>query len=155
MNTQETLEHAKKFESSAMAAIQEKFPMKTKDGGTVEVRELKVTAPKNFTSFARQQQIKAQDGNLSGVVTGRIVVKDSAGKEIEVSDPIKLFEIPYQTQRNTYIIGGNEKTITSIMQQKDCIRTVVKDSGNISTDVNFDRKALGTFIPTSFSIVLM
>lgn len=152
MNTQETLEHAKKFESSAMAAIQEKFPMKTKDGGTVEVRELKVTAPKNFTSFARQQQIKAQDGNLSGVVTGRIVVKDSAGKEIEVSDPIKLFEIPYQTQRNTYIIGGNEKTITSIMQQKDCIRTVVKDSGNISTDVNFDRKALGTFIPPiSFS----
>lgn len=53
MNTQETLEHAKKFENEAMMAIQEKFPMKTKDGGTIEIRELKITPPKDFTSFRR------------------------------------------------------------------------------------------------------
>lgn len=147
MNTQETLEHAKKFESSAMATIQSKFPMKTKDGGTIEVKELKVIPPKDFTSFTKQQQIKSRDGNLSGVITGRIVVKNSQGAQIDVSEPIKLFEIPYQTQRNTYIVGGNEKTLTSIMQQKDCIRTVVKDSGIISTDINFNRKAMGTYIP--------
>ena len=73
MNTQETLEHAKKFESSAMATIQSKFLMKTKDGGTIEVKELRVIPPKDFTSFTKQQQIKSRHGTFSGVITGRIV----------------------------------------------------------------------------------
>lgn len=147
MNTQETLEHAKKFENEAMMAIQEKFPMKTKDGGTIEIRELKITPPKDFTSFSKQEKIKTRSNSLTGTITGKVVLKDSKGTQIEVTDPIKLFELPYKTQRNTFIINGNEKSLTSEIRKKNCISTILKDSGKVETSISFDRKSMGKYVP--------
>lgn len=137
---------AQQLEDKALGLIASKFPIKLSNGKEVDIEGLKVNRPKEFDSLKRQQEVKLKNNSLTGNIKGRIVIKDKNGKVEDRGDLINLFELPYKTQRGTYIVNGSEKAITSQMRLRPGIYTSSKGY-KTSTAVRLDRKETGKFVP--------
>ena len=54
MNEQQVKEIASRFEARALDTIKSRFPMTCKNGNIVDIANLKVKQPQNFTSISKQ-----------------------------------------------------------------------------------------------------
>lgn len=148
METQlDIMKEASLLEESAKQLIASKFPIKLSNGKELDIEGLKINRPKNFESISKQQQIKLNNKDLTGGIKARLVIKNN-GKVEDKSELWTMFELPYRTQRGTYIVGGNEKTITSQIRLRPGIYTG-KKKGRAVTTVRVDNKnATDRYIPT-------
>lgn len=149
METQiDVFKEASKLEESAKQLIASKFPIKLNNGKEIDIEGLKVNRPKDFDSLAKQHKIKLNNKSLTGDIKAALVVRNN-GKVEQKTDLINLFELPYKTQRGTYIIGGNEKSITSQMRLRPGVYTDMKDSVAVTT-IRVDNKgATQKYVPTT------
>lgn len=148
METQiDVFKEASLLEEKAKSLIASKFPIKLDEGKEIDIEGLKINRPKDFNSLAKQHKIKLDKKSLTGDIKGVLVIK-SNGKVEEKTDLINLFELPYKTQRGTYIVGGNEKSITSQMRLRPGIYTDKKEFDTITTVRVDNKNATEKYVPT-------
>ena len=149
METQiDVFKEASILEEAAKKLIASKFPIKLDGDREIDIEGLKVNRPKDFESLAKQHKIKLDRKSLTGDIKGILVIKKN-GKIEDKTSLISLFELPYKTQRGTYIVGGNEKSITSQMRLRPGIYTGKKDF-KTTTTIRVDNKgATEKYIPTT------
>ena len=151
MNEQQVKEIASRFEARALDTIKSRFPMTCKNGNIVDIANLKVKQPQNFTSISKQYELKNKDKSLVGRVEATLQIKDKSGQLLDSVDKVALFELPYKTQRGTYIINGNEKAITNQMTLRPGVYTDDKANG-VETMVKIDNSVSKQYVPkTTFN----
>jgi DNA-directed RNA polymerase beta subunit len=68
----------------------------------------------------------------------KLVDKES-GKVLDTVKNIKIVDIPKVTERDTFIVGGNEYNITKQSRLKPGVYTTVKNNGEIKSFINVDK----------------
>ena len=85
-------------------------------------------------------------GSLEGSVKAKISIQDAKGKKLSATRSMELFKMPYVTERGTYIVNGNEKSILNQMRLKPGV--YVSSGEKIKAEVMIDnRKTAGKYVP--------
>lgn len=140
-------ELADKMDNDVINLVKSKFPMKLKNGNSVDVSNLTVKRPKDLDKFSTQSKLRLRGDSVEGELVGNLVLKDSKGNTIENTATTRILNIPYKTQRGTYLVNGNEKSILSQMTLKPGAYAS-KDGFITKVRVSGDNKAVGRFIPS-------
>lgn len=150
METQQidVFKEASLLEEAAKRLIASKFPIKTGNGREVDIEGLKINRPKDFNSLSKQHKLKLDRKSLTGDIKASFVIKKD-GKVEEKTPLVSLFELPYKTQRGTYLVGGNEKTITSQMRLRPGVYTDKKEYDTITTIRLDNKRATEKYVPTT------
>jgi DNA-directed RNA polymerase beta subunit len=93
--------------------------------------------PKNRFSLAQQKSAILEGRTLSDKVTGRWEVVDKeSGKAIGKTGRKTLMNVPYLTDRGTYVRNGSEYTIAKQLRLNSGIYTRVTDDANVEAQFN-------------------
>ena len=105
----------------------------------VKTRDVRVVQHHDNNDKSLQQQIRNQNGTWSDELRGTIDLYDKAtGKTVDTAD-MKLADVPKLTDRNTYVIGGNEYQFTTQARLKPGVYTKTQNNGEISAFFNVDK----------------
>ncbi|MFA6770627.1 MAG: hypothetical protein WCR71_05585, partial [Bacteroidales bacterium] len=118
------------IERNVINEVNNFFPIyATKDKRcSLHVSEIEVKRPP-IGDLNNELALKMKGSHLTGDVLARVTVKDADGQVIAKSSrKLKLFSLPYKTNRNTYIWGGKEKSITNQVRIKLGAYTYFKDN---------------------------
>lgn len=130
--------------------IKKNTPIESGDGKSLYIEKISFTEPDALNSIYKQLELK-YDGkqSLVGQVKGSIVIKsDKSGKVLSSSGILKLFPIYYVTDRNTYIVGGNEKNILNSMILNPGVYTEKNAASNVVTSsFMFDKMHSSKYMP--------
>lgn len=145
------------LKDSIISLIQRTTPLRSKDGKTLAIEDIKFSVPSAAENIGEQlKMIYAKDGSLEGYISAKIVIRDEKGNVISKSGQIRSFiPVPIITERNTYLVNGGEKNILSQMRLKPGVYTSkTSDLGDIKTNVMVDNSfASGTKYVPQISIL--
>lgn len=126
--------------------ISQNSPIITSAGFKIDVTDVVFEEP-DINDYESQISMKTlKEGSLDGSVKAKITVTNPEGKKVSSTRVIELFKLPYATERGTYIVNGNEKSVLSQMRLKP---GVYISSGNlIKAEIMIDnRKSAGAYVP--------
>lgn len=111
------------------------------------IEDLDVVMPD--MSIDNQLKMKyTRDESLEALVRGRLVVKDVNGNVLSKGQKTTIVKCPVLTDRHTYLINGNEKSVLAQMRLKPgCYTTKDEDRGTIKTSFMFSRNANTKYMP--------
>ena len=88
----------------------------------------------------KQKEVRNKGQIWANTLRGDLSLIDKkTGKEIDRSENIKLATIPKLTDRNTFIVRGNEYQFTKQSRLKPGVYTKVQNNGEISSFFNVDK----------------
>ena len=120
----------------AVEGIKDVFPLQTKSH-TVEVENVRVK-PREFSS--RQQKNAILNGNtLQEPLRADVVLKDAQGKVIERKKNQTLAQLPYFTQRHTFIVDGNEYSVANQRRVRPGVYTRVRGNEELEAAFNLGK----------------
>lgn len=123
----------KHIREKVMEGIKESFPLKSRNK-LIEIDHLHFQEH-DFTSSEQKHAILAGD-TLFEPVKGTVRLKDADGKVVDEVKNFTLARIPWFTPRHTFIVAGNEYSISNMIRQKPGIYTRKKSNGELQTVFN-------------------
>jgi len=104
------------------------FIVELPNNTSMTIEDIRIDQPELF-NLDHEINLKDKGSSLMGLVVGSLVLKNNdTGKVIKKSASRKIVNIPYLTNRGTYLIGGKEKVIAKQMRLKPGVYTYDKDS---------------------------
>lgn len=120
---------------NVLNAFNQKFPL-SNDRYTLRLSGLKYRAPKAF-SPADQKKAIMRGRTLGHNLTGSWELVDNASQKVVDRTPQQLVaQVPYMTDRGTFIFNGSEYTISGQMRLRPGVYSRVKDNGLIEAHFN-------------------
>ncbi len=126
--------------------VEENSPIVTPNGTKITVSDLIFDEPDVDDLDAQIKMKTIKTGSLEGSVKAKISIQDAKGKKLSATRSMELFKMPYVTERGTYIVNGNEKSILNQMRLKPGV--YVSSGEKIKAEVMIDnRKTAGKYVP--------
>jgi len=113
--------------------LQESFPIKSRNK-TVEISDVSVDA-KEYGSTAQKDAILKGE-TLFENVKGTVRMRDEKGKVIDEVKNFTLARVPYFTPRHTFIIGGNEYSVSNMVRRKPGVYARKRANGILEAAFN-------------------
>lgn len=104
---------------------------------TLSLQNVKYAGPESY-SIADQKQALLSRGTLARRLQGEWVLTDPTGNELG-RRRTTIAQIPYLTDRGTFIQGGNEYTMAHQMRLRPGVFTRVKDNDELEAHVNVSK----------------
>ena len=123
----------KLIQLKVLEGIQESFPMKTRNK-TLEIDDLRIL-DKDFGSSEQKDAILRGE-SLFETVKGTVRIKNSEGKVIDEVKNFTLARIPYFTPRHTFIVGGNEYSVSNMVRRKPGVYARKRANGILEAAFN-------------------
>jgi len=121
--------------TNVQKAIEERFPM-TNQRYTLRLNDVKYVKPKQYTNSEQKRAIM-RGQTLGWKLAGRWELVDNAsGKIVDKTNQRLIAQVPYLTDRGTFVFNGNEYTVASQMRLRPGIYSRVKDNGIIEAHFN-------------------
>jgi DNA-directed RNA polymerase subunit beta len=121
--------------SNVQRALEEKFPL-TNQRYTLKLSDVKYQKPKRFTNSEQKRAIM-RGQTLGWKLMGKWDLVDNAtGKSVDKTASRLIAQVPYLTNRGTFIFNGTEYTVASQMRLRPGIYSRVKDNGIIEAHFN-------------------
>ena len=120
----------------AMDGVKDVFPLQVRDH-TVEVENLHVK-PRDFSSNEQKQAI-LEGNTLQEALRGDILLKNEAGKVVERQKNRTLAQLPYFTQRHTFIVDGNEYSVANQRRVRPGVYTRVRGNEELEAAFNLGK----------------
>jgi DNA-directed RNA polymerase beta subunit len=116
-----------------ITAIKQTFPLETKNY-TVHLEDIH-SQPAQFSS--REQKAAIMEGkSLNEPLKGSLVVKDKQGNVVSSTKNFTLAHVPYFTERHTFIVDGNEYSVSNQIRIKPGVYT--RRRGNAELEAAFN-----------------
>jgi len=120
----------------AVEGVTDVFPLAVKDH-TIEVANLRVD-PRAYSS--RQQKEAILHGRtLQEPLKGDLVLKNSAGKTVQQRKDTTLAQLPYFTQRHTFIVDGNEYSVANQRRVRPGVYTRIRGNEELEAAFNLGK----------------
>ena len=116
-----------------IAGLQESFPIKSRNK-TIEVDHLHVQQ-KVFGSSEEKDAILKGD-TLFENVKGTVRMRDETGKVVDELPNFTLLRVPYFTPRHTFIVGGNEYSVSNMVRRKPGVYARKRANGILEASFN-------------------
>lgn len=116
-----------------MEGLKESFPIQSRNK-TIEVDDLYVT-DKEYSPSQQKRAILTGD-SLFESVKGTVRMKDKDGKVLDEVKDFTLVRVPYFTPRHTFIIGGNEHSVSNMVRRKPGIYARKRANGILEAGFN-------------------
>ncbi len=116
-----------------LEGLQESFPMKSRNK-TIELADLKYQE-QDYSSGAQKQAILRGE-SLNETVKGTVTVRDNEGKVIDRAKNFVLARVPYFTPRHTFILDGNEYSISNMIRRKPGVYARKRANGILEASFN-------------------
>lgn len=117
------------------SAFGERYPV-SNERYTLKLDGLKYRAPKDYTP-AEQKKAIMRGRTLGWNLTGRWRLVDNVTqKTVDETKPQLVVQVPYLTDRGTFIFNGNEYTLASQMRLRPGVYSRVKENGLIEAHFN-------------------
>ena len=122
---------------SARKTLEESFPKKW-GGKTLSLSETRYIGPKTYT--LREQRDALNEGkDLKRRLKGKLTLTDDeSGKVLDEQD-VYLMDVPYLTDRGTFINGGNEYVSLRQSRLRPGVYTRRRDNGQVEAQFNTRR----------------
>ena len=112
MDPEQKREHIKQ---RVLEGLRESFPVKSRNK-TLEIRDLKFQ-DKDFSPTDQKNALLRGD-TLNEAVKGTLRLKGPDGKVIDEVKNFTLARVPWFTPRHTFIVGGNEYSVSNMVRPK-------------------------------------
>jgi DNA-directed RNA polymerase subunit beta len=120
--------------SKVKSALEAKFPI---EGTTLVADIANVDVIHKSVPHSKQKKIRLGKGNASTGVFADIILKDkSTGKTIETLRHHRIMNIPYYTDRYTFIVDGNEYNLVNQLRTKSGVYTRRRGNDELETSFN-------------------
>jgi len=113
--------------------LNESFPIQSRNK-TLEVKDLRIIN-KDYTPTEQKRAILSGD-SLFESVKGTVSIKDKKGKILDEAKNFTLVRIPYFTPRHTFIIGGNEHSVSNMVRRKPGVYSRKRANGILEAGFN-------------------
>lgn len=120
----------------AIAGIQELLPLKV-GKYTLEANNLQVK-PRDFSSREQKDAILAGQ-TLQEPLHGDLILRNEAGKIVDTRRNTVLAQLPFFTQRHTFIVDGNEYSVANQRRVRPGIYTRVRGNEELEAAFNLAR----------------
>lgn len=122
--------------TKAIEGVQSVFPLKHRDV-TLEVQNVHVK-PREYSS--REQKEAILNGlTLQEPLRGDLVLKDDKGKVIDRKDGMTLAQLPFFTQRHTFVVDGNEYSVAHQRRVRPGVYTRVRGNEELEAAFNLGK----------------
>jgi DNA-directed RNA polymerase subunit beta len=122
------------LKEKAQRAVSESFPI-SNTRFALGVSDLVFTGPSRYT-LREEKDALLNDKTLSHRLTGKYTITDPAGKVISSSGTKTILNVPYITDRGTFIRNGVEYTVSKQFRLTPNVYTRVADDGRIESQFN-------------------
>ncbi len=116
-----------------LEGLNESFPVKSRNK-TLEVRDLTVEA-KDYGSTEQKGAI-LKGNSLYETVKGTVRMRDEKGKVLDEAKNFTLVRIPYFTPRHTFIMNGNEYSVSNMVRRKPGVYARKRANGILEAAFN-------------------
>lgn len=120
----------------AIEGVQSVFPLQHRNVA-LEVKNVHVL-PREYSS--REQKEAILNGQtLQEPLRGDLVLRDAAGKVIDRKEGVTLAQLPYFTQRHTFIVEGNEYSVAHQRRVRPGVYTRVRGNEELEAAFNLGK----------------
>jgi DNA-directed RNA polymerase subunit beta len=120
----------------AVEGVRAVFPLQTRNFA-VEANNVHVR-PKDFSS--REQKDALLRGNtLQEPLRGDLVLKNNQGKVLERQKNVTLGQVPFFTQRHTFVVDGNEYSVANQRRVRPGVYTRVRGNEELEAAFNLGK----------------
>jgi DNA-directed RNA polymerase subunit beta len=113
--------------------LEESFPIQSRNK-TIEVGDLRIMG-KDYSPSEQKKAILTGD-SLFESVKGTVRMKDKDGKVIDEMKNFTLVRVPYFTPRHTFILGGNEHSMSNMVRRKPGVYSRKRANGILEAGFN-------------------
>ena len=122
-----------------VSALQNKFPI---ESTSLVVEASNFTVKHTELSHQKQKQIRLLKGNASTGVYADITAKDKdTGRVLYRLSKHRIMNIPYYTNRYTFIIEGNEYNLVNQLRTKSGVYTRKRGNDELESSFNLAKGA--------------
>ena len=127
-------ERRKRIHENIISGLGSVFPLQSRNK-VLELSELRFEE-KEFGSSAQKSAIMRGD-TLSEAIKGTVKLKDKkTGKTLDTAKNFTLARVPWFTPRNTFIVGGNEYSISHMVRPKPGVYARKRANGILEANFN-------------------
>lgn len=120
----------------AIEGVQNVFPLQARDHN-LEVENVHVK-PREYSS--REQKDAILHGRtLQESLRGDVLLRDSRGKVIERQKNVTLGQVPFFTQRHTFIVDGNEYSVANQRRVRPGVYTRIRGNEELEAAFNLGK----------------
>ena len=124
--------------SKAIAGLTQAFPLQMKNY-SLELANPRVEV-KDYSSKEQKQAI-LEGRTLHEKIHGDLTVKDSSGKVVDQAKNFTLLHLPWFTPRHTFILDGNEYSVSNQIRTKPGIYTRRRGNEDLEAAFNLSKGA--------------
>jgi len=117
----------------AIRSIQESFPLEGKTF-SVDVEDVKVHPIQVSPDDHKKALMSAR--TLSEPIRGTLVLRNAQGKVIERAPKFNLLQLPYLTDHNTFVVGGNSYNVSNQLRMKPGVYTRKRRNAELESFFN-------------------
>ena len=122
--------------AKAVDGIKNVFPLETR-GHRIEIDNVAVQ-PREFSS--REQKEAILNGHtLQEPIKGDLIMKDPDGKVVQTRANVTLAQLPYFTQRHTFIVDGNEYSVANQRRVRPGVYTRIRGNEELEAAFNLGK----------------
>lgn len=127
------------LKTNVVKALQEQFPYSGRKN-TLQVDNIRVEDDLDSGDIKDQLKTKHVDGTWTVPVKAEVKLVDNAtGKVIDHKKSVTITRLPKLTNRNSFIIGGNEIQPINLLRLKSGVYTRVKQNGELESEFNLEK----------------
>jgi DNA-directed RNA polymerase beta subunit len=134
----DSLTQRENIRRKAVEALAQAFPLQTKNY-TIELRNPRIET-REFSSREQKQAI-LEGSTLNERVRAGLVVKDSSGRVVDQVDNFTLLHLPYFTPRHTFVLDGNEYSVSNQIRTKPGVYTRRRGNEDLEAAFNLAKGA--------------
>ncbi len=122
--------------AKALEGLTKAFPLALRDR-TIHVEDAHVLERQFGPN--EQKQALLEGTSLHESVKATVVMRDAAGKEIERVKNFTLLNLPYFTERHTFVLDGNEYQVSNQIRMKPGVYTRRRANEELETSFNLSK----------------
>jgi len=123
----------KMIKQKILDGLAESFPMQSRNK-TIELADLQYQE-KDYSSSEQKKAI-LEGSSLNETVKGTVIVRDKEGKVIDKAKNFVLARVPYFTPRHTFILEGNEYSVSNMIRRKPGVYARKRANGILEASFN-------------------
>lgn len=132
----DALSRRKQIRAKAIEGLVKAFPLALRDR-TIELHDPHVVEREFGPND--QKQALLEGSSLHEPVRATLVMRDSTGKEIERVKNFTLLNLPYFTERHTFVLDGNEYQVSNQIRMKPGVYTRKRANEELETAFNLSK----------------
>ena len=134
----DSLTHRENIRRKAVEALTHSFPIQTKNF-SIEIAKPHVDT-QDFSSREQKQAI-LEGRSLNERITADLHIKDSTGKIVDTAKDFTLLHLPWFTPRHTFVLDGNEYSVSNQIRTKPGIYTRRRGNEELEAAFNLSKGA--------------